>query len=319
MWRTRITDLLNIEIPILGGVMQWLSRAPFVASISNAGGLGILSSATFSSKQELRDEIHRICDLTDRPFAININAFPMRRHYAVEEMIDVCNEEGVRILETSGRSPEPYMRRLKEGNAIHIHKCARVRDAVKAEALGADVVAIVGIECGGHPSFEEVTTLVLLPKTVSALRIPVIAGGGFADGRGFMAALALGAEGIVLGTRLLATEECPIHPAFKKMVVEAEVNSTTLLLRSVKEPLRVLPNQRAREILEMEARGAPLEEILDRMMGQQTKQAIESGDTQGGIFACGQSAGLIKEVLPVRELFERIIKEAEEIRRRWKI
>jgi nitronate monooxygenase len=230
-------------------------------------------------------------------------------------MIDVCHEEKVQIIETSGRSPEPYMKHIKDGKTIHMHKCTRVRDAMKTEALGADLVTIMGIEGGGHPGYEEVTTLVLLPRTVDAVRIPVLAGGGFADGRGLMAALALGAGGIVLGTRLLATEECPIHPAFKKAVLDAEVNSTTLLLRSIKDHRRVLLNYRAQEILEMEARGGALEEILKKMAGQRIKEAYETGDTQGEIFPCGQVAGLIKEILPVRELFQKILHEAEEIHR----
>jgi NAD(P)H-dependent flavin oxidoreductase YrpB (nitropropane dioxygenase family) len=319
MWQTRITELLGIEIPIVGGAMQWLSRAPLVTAISNAGGLGILSSATFSSKEELRNEIRKTRELTDRPFAVNINLFPMIRPYSVEGMIDVCHEEGVRILETSGRSPEPYLKQLKEGNTIHMHKCARVRDAVKAEVLGADLVTIMGIEGGGHPSYEEVTTLVLLPRTVAAVRIPVLAGGGFADGRGLMAALALGAEGIVLGTRLLATEECPLHPAFKKVVVEADVNETTLLLRSARDHRRVFLNKVAQEVLEMEAQGAVLEEIFQKMAGQRIKEAYKMGDIQGGIFPCGQVVGLIKEVMPVQELFRKILQEAEEIRHYWSV
>ena len=232
-------------------------------------------------------------------------------------MIDVCHDEGVGILETSGRSPEPYMKRIKEGNTVHIHKCARVRDGVKAEALGADAAAIVGFECGGHPSHEEIPTLVLLSRLTEAIRIPVIAGGGFADGRGLMAALSLGAEGIVLGTRLMATKECPIHPEFKKALVEADINSTTILLRSVKDHRRVFFNKAAQEVLEMEKEGVALEKIYQRMAGQRSQEAYESGEIQKGIFPCGQAAGLIKEILPVRDVFQKVLEEAEEIRRRW--
>ena len=316
MWKTRLTELLGIDIPVVQGTMQWLSTAPFVAAVSNAGGLGTLSSATFS-KEKLRDEIKKTKTLTQRPFAVNINLFPTLRVYSVEEMIDVCHDEGVGILETSGRSPEPYMKRLKEGNTVHIHKCARVRDGVKAEALGANVVAIVGFECGGHPSHEEISTLVLLSRLTKMIGIPAIAGGGFADGRGLMAALSLGAEGIVLGTRLMATKECPIHPEFKKALVEADINSTTILLRSVKDHRRVFFNKAAQNVLEMEKEGVALEEIYQAMAGQRSLEAYESGDIQKGIFPCGQAAGLIREIPPVRDVFQKIIEEADEIRRRW--
>jgi nitronate monooxygenase len=316
MWKTRVTELLGIDVPIIGGALQWLSRAPLVAAVSNAGGLGVLASATFSSPEELRREIRTVREMTDRPFAVNINLFPTMRPLPIEEVIHVVHEEGVRVLETSGRSPEPYMERLKEGDTILMHKCARVRDAMKAERLGVDIVTVVGCECGGHPSAEEVSTFVLLPKTVDSVKIPVIAGGGIADGRGFMAALCLGAEGVVMGTRLLATEECPIHDAFKRAVVEADISSTVLLLRSQGAPMRALRNRAALEILEMEAKGASLEELLPKLSGLRGKAAYERGDVDGGVFPCGQAAGLVKEVLPVRELFKRILQEAEEIEKR---
>ncbi len=317
MWKTRATEILGIELPIVGGTMQWLSRAPFVAAISNAGGLGILPSATFSSKQELKEEIRRTKELTDRPFAVNVNLFPMMRPFSVEEMMEAAHEEGVRILETSGRSPEPYIRQLRGDGAILMHKCARVRDAAKAETLGVDLVTVVGIECGGHPSAEEVTSLVLLPKTVESVKIPVLAGGGFADGRGLVAAMALGAEGIVLGTRLMATMECPMHQAFKEELVRADVTSTGLLLMSHKAPIRVYLNEVAHEVLELESRGADLHDILPKMAGVRGREAYERGDLNGGIWPCGQAAGLVKEILPVRDLFRKIMEEAEEIRRSW--
>ncbi len=317
MWNTRVTEILGIDYPIVGGTMQWLYRAPFVAAISNAGGLGILPSATFSSKEELKEEIRKTKDLTDKPFAVNVNLFPMMRPFSVEEMIEAAQEEGVKILETSGRSPEPYMDQLKADGAVHMHKCARVRDAVKAESLGSDLVTIVGAECGGHPSAEQVGTMVLLPRTVDAVRIPVMAGGGIADGRSMMAAFALGAEGVVLGTALMATQECPLHQAFKEKLVEADVNSTGLLLMSEGAPLRAYMNKVAREVLEMEQKGASLQEILPKMAGVRGREAYEKGDLDGGVWPCGQVAGLVREILPVRELFERILSQAESIRRQW--
>ncbi len=319
MWVTRVTKLLGTEFPIIGGAMQWISRAPFVAAISNAGGLGIITSATFSSKKELKEEIRRTRDLTDRPFAVNINLFPSMRPLSVDEMIEAVEEEGVGIVETSGNNPEKYIERLKNDGRIYMHKCARDRDAVKAEALGANLVTIVGTECGGHPSAEGITTMVLLPRTVRAVSVPVVGGGGFCDGRGLMAALSLGAEGIVMGTALMATEECPIHPNFKRALLEAETTSTCLLLMSVKAPIRVFANKPASEVLDMEVRCEPLEKMLPKMRGELGRQAYETGELDGGVWACGQIAGLVKKTMPVRDFFQSIIEEAESIRRQWGI
>jgi nitronate monooxygenase len=317
MWKTRVTEKLGVEYPIVGGTMQWLSRAPLVAAISNAGGLGILPSATFSSKDELKEEIRRTKDLTDKPFAVNINLFPMMRPFSVEEMIEAAREEGINILETSGRSPEPYMEMLKADGAVHMHKCARVRDAVKAEKVGCDILTIVGAECGGHPSAEQVGTMVLLPRTVDAVSIPVLAGGGIGDGRSLMAAFALGAEGVVLGTLLMATEECPLHHTFKERLLEADVNSTCLLLMSEGAPLRAYMNKVAMEVLDMEKKGASLQEMLPKLAGTRGREAYETGDVDGGVWPCGQVAGLVREILPVRELFQRMLSQAESIRRKW--
>ncbi|MFZ0926951.1 MAG: nitronate monooxygenase family protein [Syntrophobacteraceae bacterium] len=319
MWVTRATKLLGTEFPIIGGAMQWISRAPFVAAVSNAGGLGIITSATFSSKKELKEEIRRTRDLTDRPFAVNVNLFPSMRPMSVEEMIDAVGEEGVGIVETSGHNPAKYVESLKNNGRIYMHKCAREHDAVKAEALGVDLVTIVGTECGGHPSAEGITTMVLLPRTVRSVSVPVVGGGGFCDGRGLMAALSLGAEGIVMGTALMATEECPIHPNFKRALLEAEVSSTCLLLMSVKAPIRVFVNKPATEVLDMEVRCEPLEKMLPKMRGELGRQALETGELDGGIWACGQIAGLVKKIMPVRDFFQSVMEEAESIRRQWGI
>jgi nitronate monooxygenase len=319
MWKTRVTELLGIELPIIGGAMQWISRAPFVAAISNAGGLGIITSASFSSKDALKEEIRETRRLTGKPFAVNVNLFPSMRPFSVEDMIDALDEEGVTIVETSGNSPEKHMKRLKDGGRIHMHKCARSRDAAKAESLGADLVTIVGTECGGHPSTEGVTTMVLLPRTVDSVSIPVVAGGGFSDGRALMAAFSMGAEGIVIGTGLMATQECPIHMEFKNALIAAEETSTCLVLSSVKAPVRVFNNRTAQEVIELEAACVPLEQILPKMKGERGREAYERGDLEGGIWACGQVAGLIKKIMPVRDYFQGIMVEAEAIRRRWAV
>ncbi|MDY6880629.1 MAG: nitronate monooxygenase [Thermodesulfobacteriota bacterium] len=316
MLKTRVTEMLGIEYPIIGGTMQWLSRAELVAAQSNAGCLGIIPSATFSSKEELVEEIRKTKSLTDKPFAVNINLFPMMRPFSIDDMIEAVHEEGIKIVETSGRNPAAYIEKIKKNGAIHMHKCARVRDAVKAEKEGIDTVTIVGIECGGHPSGEEVTTLVLLSKTVDSVSIPVMVGGGISNGRGLAAALVMGAEGVVIGTRFIATRECPIHDNFKNLLVDSEVTATTLLLRSAGAPLRAYRNKVAEEVLDMEAKGTNVEEILPTMSGIKGKEAYMSGDLNGGVFPCGQSAGLINRVMTVREMVEEIIKEAEEAIRR---
>ncbi|BBO74505.1 nitronate monooxygenase [Desulfosarcina widdelii] len=317
MWETRVTKLLGIELPIIGGAMQWLSRAELAAAVSNAGGLGIITSATFASKEDLRAEIRKVRELTDKPFAININLFPSLRPFSVEDMLDAIDDEGVTIVETAGNSPEKYLERLKRGGRIHMHKCARRKDAVKAEKMGVDMLTIVGTECGGHPSAEGVTTMVLLPQTIDSVSIPVVAGGGFTDGRALMAAFAMGAEGIVIGTALMATTECPIHESFKKALIAADETSTCLLLNSVKKPVRAFNNRTAQEVLELETACAPLEDILPKMKGERGLEAYRKGDLDGGVWACGQAAGLVKQSLPVAEYFRKIMDQAESIRCRW--
>ena len=316
MLKTRVTEMLGIEYPIIGGTMQWLSRAELVAAQSNAGCLGIIPSATFNSKEEFLQEIRKAKTLTDKPFAVNINLFPMMRPFSIDDMIDAVHEEEIKIVETSGRNPAEYIGKIKKNGAIHMHKCARVRDAVKAEREGIDIVTIVGIECGGHPSAEEVTTFVLLPKTVDSVSIPVMVGGGVSDGRGLAAALAMGAEGVVIGTRFIATSECPIHDNFKELLVDSEVTATTLLLRSAGAPLRAYRNKVAEEVLGMEAKGSKIEDILPTMSGIKGKEAYVSGDLNGGVFPCGQSAGLIKKVMTVKEMVEEITEDAQKAIRR---
>lgn len=317
MWNTRVTEKLGIRFPIIGGAMQWLGRSAFVAAISNAGGLGIITAASFASKAELKEEIRATRRLTDKPFAVNISLFPSMRPFSIEDMLDAIDEESVGIVETAGRSPEPYMERLKQGGRVHLHKCARRKDAIKAEKTGADLITMVGTECGGHPAHDGISTLVLLPRTVDAVKIPVIGGGGIYDGRGLMAAFALGAEGVIIGTGLMATRECPIHPNFKNTLIAADETCTCKLLDSVKAPMRTFLNQPAREVLDMEARGKPLEEILPKMRGELGRDAYQTGDVDGAVWACGQSAGLIRDTVSVQDYFERIIREAEAIRQQW--
>jgi nitronate monooxygenase len=292
--------------------MQGLSRAEFVAAQANAGILGIIASATFQDKEDLRREIKATASLTDRPFGVNINLFPMLMPVNVEEYIDVALEEGVRIIETSGRSPAPHIERIKGGGAIALHKCARVRDVRSAARLGVDMVEVVGFECGGHASAEEVTTLALLPAAVDAVDIPVIGGGGFADARGFIACLALGAEGVLMGTRLLATRECPIHDSYKRAFVDAAETGTVMMRKTI-EAGRVMRNELSQRLIEMADNEATLDELVSLAAGTRAQDAWARGDVEQGLISLGQVVGIIHDVPSVGEVVQSIVSGAREI------
>ena len=314
MFKTRVTEILGIQYPIIQGSMLRVSRAQLAAAVSNAGGLGIIASATFSTAKELREEIRRAKSLTDKPFGVNINLFPATRTIPNEEFIDTLIEEGVGVVETSGqRSPEPYIERLKKGNVKVIHKAATVRHAVKGEQAGADIVAVTGFENGGNIGVDDVTTFVLVPRTVDSVKVPVVAGGGIADGRGFLAALALGAEGVVMGTRFMATHECSIHPKYKEWMVRSTERDTVVVLKSIQNAHRVLKNKAAEKIQKMEAKGDPLEELFTVIRGEIGRRVIEEGELEVGLALCGLNVGLIKEVISVKALIDGIINEARTI------
>ncbi|MGQ9824733.1 MAG: NAD(P)H-dependent flavin oxidoreductase [Desulfotomaculales bacterium] len=312
--KTRITEMLGIRYPIIQGGMQWISRAELAAAVSNAGGLGIISAATHKTKKDLQNEIRKTRELTDRPFGVNISMLPeMTADDLTPVYVETVIEERVPVVETSGRSPEPFIRHLKEAGIRLFHKVPSVRFAKKAQSIGADAVIIVGFECGGHPGMDDVTTFILAPRAAESLSIPVIAGGGIADARGFVAALALGAEGVVMGTRFVATKECIAHQNFKEWIVQANETDTTLILRSIRNAARVMRNAAAQKTLEMEARGASIEELLTVVGGQIGRKALLEGDTDGGTFAIGQAIGLIHEIKTVAEVVEEIVRGAEEI------
>ena len=314
MFKTRITELLGIEYPIVQGGMVHLSRAELVAAVSNAGGLGIITSADHATKEGLRDELRRTKSLTDKPFGVNINLSPAARPVDTEEYIDVVVEEGVRIVETSGRSPEPYMKQFKQGNVIVIHKApGGVRFAETAELVGCDAVSIIGYECGGHPGPDDTGSLVLVPATVAAVKIPVIAGGGFADAGGFVSALALGADGVLMGTRFMATRECPAHPKYKEWLLNSRETDTLITQRSIRAPSRNLRNGPALKVQEMESRGATLEELLTVTSGQNSTRAYFDGELEAGLVECGQVVGLIHDIPTVKEVIDGIITGAREI------
>lgn len=313
MFKTRITRLFGIEYPIIQGGMQWISRAELVSAVSNAGGLGILSAFSFPSPQLLAEEIRKTKSLTDKPFGVNISLTPTIQPRDINDYINVIIKEGVEIVETAARSPESYMPRFKAAGIKVIHKCTAVRFCRTAEKIGCDAVSIDGFECAGHPGEEDVTSLVLIPLTVDAVKIPVIASGGFGDSRGFVAALSLGAEGVNMGTRFLATQEAPAHPRVKEWLIQASERDTMLLQRSLRSTRRVLRNSLAEKVNDMEKHGATLEQLAPLISGLKGKELLETGELERGTLSCGQVAGLIHNIPTVKELIETIISEARQI------
>ncbi len=311
MFKTRITEMLGIEYPILMGGMQWLSRADLVAAVSNAGGLGFITAGSFASVDELKEEIHRARDLTDKPFGINVSMLPvMMPGDATDAYIDLVCEEGVPVIETAGRNPQPYVAKLKSAGVKLIHKVPAVRFAKKAESIGADAVTVVGYECGGHPGMDDVPSLIVLPKAAQELNVPVIAAGGFCDGKSVVAALALGAEAVLMGTRFMATKESPMHDNFKQWMVQAKETDTVVVERSIRNAARIMNNEAARTVQELEAGGATLDELLPVIAGKVGREAYLSGDIEGGTIACGQDVGRIYEIKSCKQLIEDIMSEA---------
>ena len=317
MLETRITKMLGIEYPIIGGTMMSISNADFVAAISNAGGLGILASAIYQSREQFAAAIDRIHELTDRPFAVNINLFPSMRPIDNDDYVDVLVEKGVRIVETSGHSaPEDLCRRFKEAGMTWIHKCVGIRYAKKVEAMGADIVTVVGYENGGATGKLDIGTMVLVPVVKDAIGLPVIGGGGVSDGRALVAILALGAEAAIIGTRLLVTRECPLHDNVKQALLAASELDTRLVMRSIGATHRVWCNAAAEECIQLEGAGGSLEELISIAAGEKARRMYQTGDLACGILSCGQGIGLVHDIPTVKELFERMMQEAKETVRR---
>jgi NAD(P)H-dependent flavin oxidoreductase YrpB (nitropropane dioxygenase family) len=317
MFKTRITEMLGIEYPIIQGGMQWLSKAELASAVSEAGGLGLITAGSFPDPEELRDELRKARSLTKKPIGVNISMLPVLMEGDItKRYVNVVVEEKIPVVETSGRNPEALVPALKEGGVKLIHKVPAVRFARKAEAVGADAVTIVGFECGGHPGMDDVTSFVLIPRAAESLNIPVVAGGGIADARGFMAALSLGAEAVVMGTRFLATKECPAHPNFKEWLVEAQETDTMMIERSIRNAVRVMKNETSQKVLELEQKGATLDELLVYISGKVGLEAWTSGDLDGATIACGQNVGLIHEVKTVKQVIDDVVNGAREIAER---
>jgi nitronate monooxygenase len=313
VFKTQITEDFGIEHPIIQGGMMWVSQPELVAAVSNAGGLGVLTALTFETAEGLADAIARTRDLTDKPFGVNVTFLPTLIPKDYGSLIDVIVDEGIKIVETAGRNPEPYLEHIKRGGAKVVHKCTSVRFAKKAESIGCDYVSIDGCECAGHPGEEDITSLVLIPLTADAVKLPIIASGGFADARGLIAALALGADAMNMGTRFVATREAPAHDNVKQWYVDASETDTMYVMRSLRNTERVLRNPIAEKVVELESQGAGIAELAPLVSGQNGLKVLKDGDIDVGMMTAGQSVGLVRDIPTVKELIDTIIGEAQQI------
>ncbi|KKW91582.1 MULTISPECIES: NAD(P)H-dependent flavin oxidoreductase [Sphingobium] len=311
--QTRITKLFGIEQPIMQGGMHFVGLAELAAAVSNAGGLGTITGLTQRTPELLAREIARCRDMTDKPFCVNLTFLPTFSKPPYPEYIQAIAEGGVRIVETAGRSPEAYMPALKSAGITVIHKCTSVRHALKAESIGCDAVSVDGFECGGHPGEDDIPNMILLPSAADRLSIPFLASGGMADARSLVAALALGADGINMGTRFLATQEAPVHANVKKALLEATETDTRLIMRSLRNTERVLNNSNVAKLIEIEREkgdSLTIDDIHDLVAGVYPKVMVD-GDMDAGAWSCGMAVGLIHDIPSCAELIGRIMADAE--------
>jgi nitronate monooxygenase len=314
MIKTRFTEEFGIEHPIVQGGMMGVSIAELISAVANAGALGFLTALTQPTPEALSKEIERTRGMTDKPFGVNLTILPTLKPVSYEEYAQAIAESGVKIVETAGRNPQPFLPIFKEAGIKVIHKCTSVRHALKAEKIGCDAISIDGFECAGHPGEDDIPGLILIPCAADQVRIPMIASGGFGDARGLVAALALGADGINMGTRFMATQEAPIHENVKQKLVAAGERDTALIFRTMRNTARVFKNSIAEEVVEIESRGnAKIEDIAHLVAGQRGQKVMTEGDMEGGIWSAGMVAGLIHDIPTCRELIHRIVSEAEEI------
>lgn len=307
--------MFGVKHPIVQGGMQWVGRAPLVAGVANAGGLGFITALTQPTPEDLAKEIEECRKLTDKPFGVNLTILPTLKPPPYAEYRRVIIEAGIKIVETAGNNPIEHIEDFKNNNVKVIHKCTAVRHALKAERLGVDAISIDGFECAGHPGEDDIPGLILIPAAADKVKIPIIASGGFGDGRGLVAALALGAEGISMGTRFMCTQESAIHNKVKHQIVENDERATDLIFRTVRNTARVAKNMISQEVLKVEAQGVKdfASDLGHLVSGQRGSQVYEKGDPDYGIWSAGMVQGLIHDVPSCKELVERIINEAEEI------
>lgn len=316
MLQTRITELLGIQYPIVMGGMAWIGTAEVAAEVSNAGGLGILGSVMYPTPERLREEIQKTRKLTDKPFGVNITLLPAMRELPNDGFVQVVCEERVPVVETTAGKPEKYVEILKKANVKIMHKVGSIKHAKNAEKLGVDAVIAVGFEGAGHPMMDDVSLWNLIPGMVDTLKIPVLAAGGSSDGRQLVAALALGASAIVVGTIFMASKESPAHPNFKQAMLNACECDTVLIQRSIQNQYRVFKNKTSLEVLELEARKATFEELIPLIKGERGRKALMDGDVEYGCMTLGQGVGLIKEVRAVKEIMNNYVTGAQDIIKR---
>ncbi len=313
--KTAITEMFGIRHPIIQGGMHYVGFAELASAVSNAGGLGIITGLTQKTPELLAREIARCRDMTDKPFGVNLTFLPALKAPPYPEYIAAIVEGGVKIVETAGRSPEQYLPPLKAAGIKIIHKCTSVRHSLKAERIGCDAVSVDGFECGGHPGEDDVPNFILLPRAADELKIPFVASGGMADARSLVAALAMGAAGMNMGTRFIATKEAPVHDHVKQAIVAASELDTRLIMRALRNTERVLKNAAVDRIVELEReKGTALTfaDIQEQVAGVYPRILME-GDMDAGAWSCGMVAGLIDDIPTVAELIDRIMAEAEQL------
>jgi len=311
VFKTRLTDLLGIEYPIIGGAMAYLSTAELAAAVSNAGGFGLIAAVTLT-RDELKEQIRACRSLTDKPFGVNV-ALIHRDPEKIDQDMEVVIEEGVRFVETAALSPEPYVKQLKDAGITILHKCATVRHALSAERAGVDAVTLVGYEAAGHTGLDDLPISIMLPQAADSLKIPGIAAGGIGDGRTFISALALGASGVQLGTRLMASHECPASRTFKDWIVRTQATDTVYVERSLNRAYRVRRNEAAEKVLELEKTGVTMLDLLPYIGGDRLRKVLFEDDVEAGVVPCGPVAGMINSVMSVRDIIERITGQARDI------
>ena len=313
--KTRITELFGIKHPIIQGGMHFVGFAELAAAVSNAGGLGIITGLTQRTPEKLKAEIERCQDMTDKPIGVNLTFLPAITPPDYPGLIDVIVKSGVKVVETAGNNPQKYLPALKEAGIKIIHKCTAVRHALKAESIGCDAVSVDGFECGGHPGEDDIPNMILLPRAAEELKIPFVASGGMADGRSLVAALALGAEGMNMGTRFIATKEAPVHQHVKDALVAASELDTRLIMRPLRNTERVLANAAVDRLLAKERElGSNLQfaDIAEEVGGVYPRIMLQ-GEMDAGAWSCGMVAGLIHDIPTCKELIERIVAQAETI------
>jgi nitronate monooxygenase len=310
MIKTRFTELVGVEHPIVQGGMQWVGVAELVSAVANAGALGFITALTQPTPEDLTKEIARCRDMTDKPFGVNLTILPAIKPPPYAEYRQAIVESGIRIVETAGNKPQDHVTEFKKHGIIIVHKCTSVRHALSAERMGVDAISIDGFECAGHPGEDDTPGLILIPAAANKVKIPMIASGGFGDGRGLVAALALGAEGINMGTRFMCTKESPIHQNIKERIVANDERATELIFRTMRNTSRVAKNTVSTKVVAMEKDGASFEEVRDLVAGSRGKRVYASGDPDEGIWSAGQVQGLIHDIPCCAELVSRIISEA---------